>query len=68
MPLSTPVVFEIFSKSGSLVTIAQCDYDSISREEPLIKEACTKKGYTFRLVLPHTPYSLVKFLETVKNA
>jgi hypothetical protein len=68
MPLSTPIVFEIFSKSGSLVTIAQCDYDSLSREEPLVKEACAKKGYTLKLVLPHTPYSLVKFLETVKNA
>ena len=64
MPLDTPVVIQVFSKSGSLVTIAQCDYNSLDSEEPKIKAVCVKKGLTYRVIVPHTPFSLVKFLET----
>jgi hypothetical protein len=64
MSLATTVIFQIFNKDGSLLTIGQCDYDHTDRIEPKVKAACDKKGLTYKITLPHTPYSLVKFLET----
>jgi hypothetical protein len=64
MPLNTPVIFQIFSKSGNSIALAQCDYNELESVEPRIKEACVKKNLTYKMTVPHTTYSLLKFLET----
>ena len=64
MPLNTPVIFQIFSKSGNPIALAQCDYNELDTVETKIKEACVKKHFTYKMTVPHTSYSILKFLET----
>ena len=59
----TPCVIQIFSKSGNLLTVGTCNYNDIDQYAEKIKDRCKTKEYTYKITVPHTPYSLLKWLE-----
>lgn len=61
--ISTPATIQILSPSGILLTSCVVEYAHIDETLKRIEPLCALRGYSHRVMIPHTPDSLISWLK-----